>query len=164
GSHVMIIPVMRYGDADVAVRTEKQVKAVDRQGNDFLVPRQTDVEQAFIAQLIRQHPHLPDQLENQLYYFYLHKKHFLNEEWFLPVFDAWHEAGIEVFGFDELSTLKLNPNRVKIAIKVISGLNWFNATYDVRFGKKKASLKKIQVALRNKHKYVALDDGTKGIL
>lgn len=164
GSHVMIIPVMRYGDAEVAVRTEKQVKAVDGQGNDFLVPRQTDVEQAFIAQLIRQHPHLPDQLENQLYYFYLHKKHFLNEEWFLPVFDAWHEAGIEVFGFDELSTLKLNPNRVKIAIKVISGLNWFNATYDVRFGKKKASLKKIQVALRNKHKYVALDDGTKGIL
>src|SRR5690606_30714180 len=58
----------------------------------------------------------------------------------------------------------LNPNRVSITMKVISGINWFNATYDVRFGKKKAPLKKIQAALRNKRNYVVLDDGTKGIL
>src|SRR5690606_14088101 len=57
-----------------------------------------------------------------------------------------------------------NPNKVTVDIKVISGLNWCNATHDIRFGRKKASLKKIQAALRNKSKYVALDDGTNGIL
>jgi len=164
GPHVMIIPVVRYGEAEVAIRTEKQVKAVDAKGNDFMVPRDDNFEQAFVAMLIKQHPYFPEQLDNQLYYFYLHKKYFLDEEWFLPVFDAWHEAGIEVYGFNELSGNTLDPHRVAIDIKVISGLNWFNATYDVRFGRKKASLKKIQAALRNKRRYVALDDGTQGIL
>ncbi|MGK6351308.1 DEAD/DEAH box helicase [Parapedobacter sp. DT-150] len=164
GSHVMIIPVVRYGEAEVAIRTEKQVKAIDERGNDFMVPRDDDVEQAFIALLIKQHPHLPEQLDNQLYYFYLHKKYFLDEEWFLPVFDRWREEGIEVYGFNELSDNKLNSNSVTIAINVTSGLNWFNATHEVRFGKTKASLKKIQAALRNKSKYVALDDGTVGVL
>ncbi len=164
GQHVMIIPVVRYGEAEVAVRTEKQVKAVDGKGDDFMVARDADFEQTFIELLIKQHPYLPEQLDNQLYYFYLHKKYFLDEEWFLPVFDTWLEADIEVYGFNELSGNKLNPHKVTIDIKVISGLNWFNATHDVRFGKKKASLKKIQAALRNKSKYVALDDGTVGIL
>lgn len=164
GNHVMIIPVVRYGEAEVAIRTENQLAAIDGKGNDFSIPRDADFEQAFIALLIKQHPHLPEQLDNQLYYFYLHKKHFLDEAWLLSTFDAWHEAGIEVYGFNELTNNDLNPHRVSIDIKVISGINWFNATYDVRFGKAKASLRKIQAALRNKRKYVALDDGSKGIL
>jgi len=164
GQHVMIVPVVRYGEAEVAIRTEKQVKAVDGKGDDFMVARDADFEQAFIELLIKQHPYLPEQLDNQLYYFFLHKRYFLDEEWFLPAFDTWREAGIEVYGFNELSDNKLNPNKVTVDIKVISGLNWFNATHDIRFGRKKASLKKIQAALRNKSKYVALDDGTIGIL
>ncbi|SKB41311.1 Superfamily II DNA or RNA helicase, SNF2 family [Parapedobacter luteus] len=164
GDQVMVIPVVRYGDAEVAIRTEKQLKAMDGKGNDFLVPRDSDFEQTFIELLVKQHPHFAEQLNNQLYYFYLHKKYFLEEEWFLPVFDTWYEAGIQVFGFNELTNNKLNPNKVTVDIKIISGLNWFNATHLVRFGKKKASLKKIQAALRNKSKYVALDDGTVGIL
>ena len=164
GPHVMIIPVVRYGDAEVAIRTEKQVKAIDAKGNEFGVPRDDVFEQDFLALLIKQHPYLSEQLDNPLYYFYLHKKYFLDEEWFLPVFDAWREGGIEVFGFNELSNNKLNPNRVAVTIQVISGINWFNVTHEVRFGRKKASLKKIQAALRNKRKYVVLDDGTQGIL
>lgn len=164
GNHVMIIPVVRYGEAEVAVRTEKQVIAVDGKGNDFNVPRDTDFEQAFIALLIKQHPYFPEQLDNQLYYFYLHKKYFLDEAWFLSAFDAWHEGHVEVFGFSDLTGNNLNPNRMYIDVKVTSGINWFNATHEVHFGKQKASLKKIQAALRNKRKYVALDDGTMGIL
>lgn len=164
GDHVMIVPVVRYGEAEVAIRTEKQLTAVDANGNDFSIPRNADFEQAFIALLIKQHPHLPEQLDNQLYYFYLHKRHFLDETWFLPIFDRWREEAIEVYGFNELTNNDLNPFPVSITIRVISGINWFNATYDVRYGKRKVSLKKIQAALRNKRKYIALDDGTKGIL
>src|SRR5690606_32061734 len=112
----MIIPVVRYGDAEVAIRTEKQVKAIDAKGNEFGVPRDDVFEQDFLALLIKQHPYFSEQLDNPLYYFYLHKKYFLDEEWFLPVFDAWREGGIEVFGFNELSNNKLNPNRVAVTI------------------------------------------------
>lgn len=164
GAHVMIVPVVRYGEAEIAIRTEKMVVAVDRKGDEFNVPRDADFEQAFIALLIKQHPNLPEQLDNQLYYFYLHRKHFLDEAWFLSAFDTWREECVEVFGFNDLAGNNLNPNRVSIDIKVTSGINWFNATHDIRFGKKKASLKKIQAALRNKSKYVTLDDGTMGIL
>src|SRR5690606_18912288 len=64
----------------------------------------------------------------------------------------------------DLTDNKLSPYRVSIDVKVTSGINWFNATHDVRFGRRKVSLKKIQAALSNKLKYVVLDDGTKGIL
>lgn len=164
GDHVMIVPVVRYGEAEVAIRTEKQLTAIDGKGNDFNVPRDADFEQAFITLLIKQHPFFPEQLDNQLYYFYLHRKYFLDEAWFLPAFDTWREANIDVYGFNELTDNDFNPNRVSITIKVISGINWFNATYDVRFGKEKASLKKIQSALRSKRRYIVLDDGTKGML
>ena len=164
GNHVMIVPVVRYGEAEVAIRTEKQLKSVDSKGNEFLIPRDPGFEEAFLALLTKQHPHFPEQLDNQLYYLYLHKKWFLDEEWFLPAFETWRNAGIEVYGFNELTGNKLNSNRIQVDIKVSSGLNWFNATYDIRFGKKKASLKKIEAALRNKRNYVVLDDGTRGIL
>ncbi|MFC3197386.1 DEAD/DEAH box helicase [Parapedobacter deserti] len=163
GQHVMIIPVVRYGEAEVAIRTERQVKAVDGRGRDFIVSRDDDFEQEFKFLLIKQHPHLAEQMDNKLYYFFLHKKYFLDETWFLRVFDAWSRLGIEVYGFNELNS-KLIPNKVAIDIRVTSGINWFNATHEVRFGKKKASLKKIQAALRNKSRYVALGDGTMGIL
>lgn len=164
GDHVMIIPVVRYGEAEVAIRTERQLKGIDSEGNNFLVPRDADLEQAFIALLIKQHPYLPEQLENQLYYFYLHKRHFLAEEWFLAAFDKWYEDGIEVYGFNELTDNKITCQRVAVDIKVTSGLNWFNATYNIRFGRKKTSLRKMAAALRNKRRYVVLDDGTMGIL
>ena len=164
GSQVMIVPVVRYGGMEVAIRTEKQLLAADGHGNNFRIPRLTELEENFIVQLVREHPYLPEQLQNQLYYFYLHKSHFLNEEWFIPVFERWREAGIEIYGFDKLTTDKLCPYPVKIEIKVVSGINWFNATYAVRFGKQNVSLKKVQAALRNKHNYVLLDDGTKGML
>ncbi|MGV3761421.1 DEAD/DEAH box helicase [Parapedobacter sp.] len=164
GNHVMIIPVVRYGEAEVAIRTEQQMMAFDREGKDFIIRRDADFEQAFISLLIKQHPQLPEQLDNQLYYFYLHRKCFLDEKWILPVFDRWREESVEVYGFNELTNNNLNPNTISVDIKVISGVNWFDATYDVRFGKRKAPLKKIQAALRNKRNYIALDDGTKGIL
>lgn len=164
GEHVMVIPVVRYGEAEVAVRTEQQLTAVDGRGNDFKIPRDTDFEEQFLQLLVKQHPYFIEQLDNPLYYFYLHKKYFLDESWFLPAFEAWQEAGIAVFGFNELTGNELNANKVSVTIKVISGINWFNAVYDIRFGKEKAALKKVQAALRNKRNYVVLDDGTKGVL
>ena len=164
GEHVMIIPVMRYGDVEIPIRTRRQIHAMDGKGKDFLVERDIMAEQRFATSLINQHPFFEDQLENDLYYFYLHKKRFLEADWFLNAFEQWQLDGIVILGFNEIAGNKLNPNKVKIDIKVISGLNWFNAEVKARFGRKKASLKLIQKAIRNKSKYVQLDDGTLGIL
>ncbi|HSC37444.1 MAG TPA: SNF2-related protein, partial [Chitinophagaceae bacterium] len=79
-------------------------------------------------------------------------------------FESWRAEGIVVLGFDEIEGNRLNPNKVNINIQVLSGMNWFNALIQVKFGNKKAPLKQLHKALRNKSKYVQLDDGTLGIL
>lgn len=164
GNYIMIIPVMRYGDVEIPIRSKKQVYASGETGKEFHVARDPQAEIAFMALLLRQHPYFEEQLENDLYYFYLHRKHFLAEQWFLDAFEEWKNRGINIFGFNELAGNKLNPNKVKVDIKVLSGINWFNAIINVKFGKKKAALKHIHKAIRDKSKYVSLDDGTLGIL
>ena len=164
GSHVMIIPVMRYSDVEISVRTNRQIYGRDEQGHEFLVDRNIDAESELLALLVKQHPDFNEQLENPLDHFYLHKRKFLDETWFLPVFEEWETQGIRVYGFNELEGHKFNPHKPEIDIKVHSGLNWFNAEVKMKFGKKKAGLKKVQVAVKNKSKYVQLDDGSLGIL
>ena len=164
GSHVMIIPVMRYGETEISVRTKRQIYSIDKKGKEFLVQRNDGAELEFTALLIKQHADFLEQLEDDLYYFYLHKRHFLNEDWFLDVFDEWQRNSITILGFNELEGNKLNPHKVKITIRVLSGINWFNSDINVRYGRKKAALKQVYKAVRNKSKYVQLDDGTLGIL
>lgn len=164
GSQVMILPVIRYGEAEIQVRSQRQVYQVDRKGNEFMIYRDNHEEIAFTALLIKQHLFFEEQLTNGLQYFYLHKKRFLEEEWFLNAFEEWKRNDITILGFNEISGNKLNPNKAKITIHVISGINWFNTVINVRFGKKKATLKNVHRAIRNKTKFVRLDDGTQGIL
>ena len=164
GQHVMLNPVIRYGEAEVTIRNKKLIYGIDNRGEEYKVQRVEEDEIAFIALLIRQHPQFEEQVENDLEYFYLHKRYFLQENWFLKTFEEWHGQGITVLGFNEIEGNKLNPNKIKITIKVLSGINWFNLAIDVRFGKKKATLKQVQRAVKNKSRYIQLDDGSQGIL
>lgn len=164
GDFVMIIPVCRYGEIEIPIRTKRQIFEQDINGKDFFVNRDTEAEVDFTGLIIRQHDFFLEQLENGLEYFYLHKKRFLDENWFLTVFDEWARQKITVLGFNDLEGNRLNSAKVSISVKVLSGINWFNAQVKVRFGKRKAALKQVQKAIKNKSKYVQLDDGTLGIL
>lgn len=96
--------------------------------------------------------------------FYLHRCYFLDEEWFLPTFEEWQNQGIKILGFSEITDNRINLNKAKITVQVISGINWFNTEVNVKYGKQKASLKALHKALKDKSKFVLLDDGTKGII
>lgn len=163
GNYVSITPVMKYGLVEVAVYSRKQLYDTDQNGNLFKIERNYDAETALTSVVMQQHPEFKDQLEAHEY-FYLHKDKFLDADWFLKAFEAWRHEGIIILGFNELKNNKLNPHRAKINIQVTSGIDWFNAKLSVRFGKKEASLKQVHRALRNKTKFVQLDDGTQGIL
>lgn len=161
---IKITPVMRYSDVEINIRTKRTIYGLDTEGKEFLVPRDKDRELKLLSLLIRQHPYFKEQLENELEYFYLHRKHFLDENWFLKAFNNWREHKITILGFNKLTGNKLNPYSAKVSVKVESGINWFNTKINIRFGKRKASLKKVQIAVRNKSRYIQLDDGTLGIL
>jgi SNF2 family DNA or RNA helicase len=164
GNYVLINPVMKYGEAEIPVLTKRQIYALDKAGNPFGIERDNRTEDDFVALIVRQHPDFPEQLENPLPYFYLHKSRFLDEAWFLDVFEEWTIHDIIVLGFNDLKGNKLNANKAKVNIQVISGLNWFNALIDVKFGKKRASLKQLHKSVKNKNKFVQLDDGTLGMI
>lgn len=164
GQYIQINPVMKYGAVEIPVRSQKQIYAKDAAGEVVMVQRNDREEDRFMAMLIRQLPDVDEQLENDFSYFYMHRQKFLSEDWFLNAFEQWRQQGITVLGFNQLRGNKLNGNKAEITVQVTSGLNWFNADLDVRFGKKKAALKQLQRSVRNNNRFVQLDDGTVGIL
>lgn len=164
GSYVLINPVMRYGSIEVPVRSQKAVYLPDARGRLMAMRRDEATEDAFLGLLLRQHPLFAEQLEDGLTYFYLHRDRFLDEDWFLEAFEQWRAAGISIFGFNALKGNKRNAHKAHISVQVHSGLNWFNTKLMARYGSQHASLRQLQQAVRNKSRYVQLDDGTLGIL
>ena len=162
GMHVMISPVMRYGEVEVSVLSKRQLYARDQKDNAFIVDRDEVAENNFTALLLKQHPDFAEQLHQQA--FYLTKKQFLEEAWFLDAFEEWEGHLIKILGFNEIAKNKLNANKGKVSVKVTSGLDWFNTDLEVRYGGQKASLRQLHKSLKNGSKYVTLDDGTLGIL
>ncbi|CAG5017320.1 RNA polymerase-associated protein RapA [Dyadobacter sp. CECT 9275] len=162
GNYVLLTPVMKYGKAEVPVFTKKQIYSVDSHGNPFTVQRNPDEELRFISALIRLHPDFAGQEPEDAVF--LHKHTFLDENWFLEAFEEWKNQDINVLGFNKITGNRLNAYKPKVTVQVTSGINWFDSTLDVRFGRQKVSLKNLQKAVKNRTKFVALGDGTQGIL
>jgi len=160
---VGIMPVVRYGNVEIPVFSRKLVKDVDQNGNVFTVERNEELETRFTSLLLQQHGDFNEQL-NKGDSFYLHKGKFLDENWFHRAFDEWKNEGILILGFNEIKNNRLNENKAIVSVSVNSGIDWFNASIKVEFGKQQASLKQLHKSIRNKSKYVQLDDGTVGIL
>lgn len=162
-NYVSIVPVVKYGNVEVPIFSKKQIYDTDKNGNVFKVERDRELEEQFISILTRQHPYFEDQLyEGE--FFYLHINKFMDENWFLDVFEEWKNQHILVLGFNDIKKNKLNTNKATVSIGVSSGIDWFNATVKVNFGKQTVQLKQLHKAIKDKNKYVQLDDGTLGIL
>jgi len=159
---VLITPVMRYGNVEIPVLSKKQIQARDKMGNVFTVHRDEKAELQFIAEILRQHEFFYEQESNDS--FYLHRKRFLESGWFLETFETWRNKNIHILGFNQLKNNKLNPFKAEINIEVLSGTDWFETKAQVKFGKQKVALKYLHKSIRNKSKFVTLDDGTQGIL
>ena len=163
GSYISITPVMKYGDVEVPVYSRKQLFDRDQNGNTFKIDRDQDAEASLTALVVQCHSDFKEQLEGDTY-FYLHKDQFLDDDWFLHAFDIWRSKNVTILGYSGLKDNRLNAYRAKISIEVNSGVDWFNAKVEIRYGKQTASLGQVKRALRHKSKFVQLDDGTLGIL
>lgn len=166
---VLLTPVMRYGALEIPVISKKQIKAKDKRGQMFTLQRDEESELQFIADMAKMHPYFSEQAaefpeQQHADCFYMHRKHFLSPEWFLDAFEAWRSKGMAILGFNELKDNRINPYKANISIKVISGIDWFETAIKVQFNQQTVSLKHLHKSIRNKSKFVPLDDGTIGIL
>jgi len=160
--YILLTPVMRYGNLEIPVLSKKQIQAQDKLGNLFTLHRDEKAELQFIGNVLKQHPYFYDQETNDAYS--LHRKRFLEEAWFLEAFEVWRNKGIHILGFNQLKNNKLSEFQAKINIEVLSGTDWFETKVKVKFGKQQVALKHLHKSIRNKSKFVTLDDGTQGIL
>lgn len=160
--YIHLTPVMRYGNLEIPVLSKRKIQAQDRLGNIFTLHRDEKAELQFIGTILRQHPYFYDQETNDSYY--LHRKRFLEEAWFLDAFETWRSKGIHILGFNKLKNNKLSEFKANINIEVLSGTDWFETKVKVKFGKQQVALKHLHKSIRNKSKFVTLDDGTQGIL
>ncbi|PWJ58803.1 helicase-like protein [Dyadobacter jejuensis] len=162
GHFILITPVIRYGGVEVPILSLKQIHAVDSHGHPYIVRRDEEEEIRFLAALRRQHADFMDQKPRDS--FYLSKARFLDENWFLDAFEAWRNQSIKIYGFNTIHQNRLNSHKATVTVTVESGINWFLPDIQVRFGKEKVSLKNLHKAAKNRTRYVALDDGTEGLL
>lgn len=163
---VLITPVMRYSNTEIPVLSRKQIIAKDKYGNTFTLRRNEEEELQFISNLAKQHPFFEEQLDGEMKMdcFYMHRKHFLDIGWFLDAFEAWRSKGITIMGFNKLNNNSLSQYKADISIKVISGIDWFETVAKVAYNGEAISLKHLHKSIRNKSKFIRLDDGTMGIL
>ncbi|GAB3838800.1 DEAD/DEAH box helicase [Hymenobacter jeollabukensis] len=165
GAHVELLPVMRYGPREVPVRSRQQLYATDELGRAFVVQRDAAAEQRVLTALIDQHPDFAAQLVQPSDALYLPRTQFLQPDWFLAAFEQWRDAGICILGFNELRQNRLNAYRAEVSVQVHCGENnWFDTELLVRFGPQQAKLRHLQKAVRQRSRYVPLDDGTQGLL
>lgn len=163
---VLITPVMRYSNTEIPVLSRKQIIAKDKYGNTFTLRRNEEEELQFISNITRQHPFFEEQLDGEMKMdcYYMHRKHFLDIGWFLDAFEAWRSKGITIMGFNKLNNNNLSQYKADISIKVISGIDWFETVAKVAYNGEAISLKHLHKSIRNKSKFIKLDDGTMGIL
>jgi hypothetical protein len=160
--YVLLTPVMRYGNVEVPIRTKKRIYGLDVLGEAFEVERDESEEIRFLLAIQRQHESFSEQ--EGFDYFYLHKKHFLDEGWFLNAFETWKDHKVEILGFNSLKNNNLSPSKMSVAIAVSSGIDWFDTAVKVKFGEQDVRLKDIQRSLHNQSRFVKLGDGRLGMM
>lgn len=160
---ILITPAMRYGKMEIPVLSMKQLSGIDEVGEWFTIDRDKNEEDRFIGMLIRQHETFEEQLSG-FDHFYIHKKNFYNDGWFITAYEDWRLMNVEILGFKELKNNNWNPSKISVTIGISSGLDWFETSAKIKFNDQTATLQQVQKAIRNKTNYVKLGDGTHGLL
>ena len=68
----------------------------------------------------------------------------------------------EIFGEDNLKSVKVNRNKPTISFNVSSGIDWFDIQTLIQFGDVPVDLKTVRQSLRRKERFIKLADGTVG--
>lgn len=162
GDYVLITPVIRYGDTEIPLLSQRQLYTLDQTGTAYAIERNKKEELNMLINIMRLSDLFEEQMGNE--FFYLHKSRFLDDGWFLDAFELWNSLGYVILGFSDLKNNVLNPNKMKVVMQVKSEIDWFDTTAKVNFGDQEVRLRDIRKSVVNKNRFVKLGDGTMGLL
>lgn len=160
-NYFMIKPMFRYGQTEVEISAENHI-SVEDQGKLVYMKRNKAHEQVFIDWINELHPHLrKPEYES---HFALHGKYVFSQNWFFQFFDKMKEADVDVFGYENLKNFRINKSKPNTSVHISSNLDWFDTEIEINFDGLGVDVSDIQKALSLKQNYVALGDGSIGIL
>ena len=160
---LLIQPAFKYGNTVL----EYDVKASElhtslEQNTITRINRKKTQEDEFIKWMKTLHPDFSRQFTNP--YFYVSFTQAMKDRWFIDFCHTLREAGVSVYGINELKKFKYNTNKPVFEMKAGSGIDWFDIKIEVHFGDQAVGIKDLRKAMVNKDPYILLDDGTIGVL
>jgi len=127
-----------------------------------IMQRNEAAEQEFMELLETLHTDIA--LNKKDKFFYLPGTAVLANNWFYRFSTVMQEANVELLGFEGLKNLKVNVHKPETQVQVSSGIDWFDASVELRFGEQVVSIIEVKKALAQKQNFVKLGDGSIGLL
>ncbi len=127
-----------------------------------IVKRNEELELEMLERLKTLHSDI--QFNKKENYYYLPGTAVLSNNWFMRFTEQAKEWDIDVRGFDRLKNLRVNTHKPETTVQVSSGIDWFDASVELKFGDQSVSIIDVKRALGQKQNFVRLGDGSIGLL
>jgi hypothetical protein len=108
--------------------------------------------------------HTDIQLNKKEQFFHLPGTAVLATNWFYRFTEMMRERDVEMLGFEGLKSLRVNIHKPETQIQVSSGIDWFDASIELRFGDQVVSIIEVKKAMAQRQNFVKLGDGSIGLL
>jgi len=131
-------------------------------GKVIVHERNEATEQTFLTMLRHLHPLMQESRKSHS--FLLPASEALKGNWYFTFMDKLKEASVRIEGYENLKQLRINPNKPRTQLQVSSGIDWFDADVELKFGEERVSIAEVKKALGKKQNFVPLSDGSLGLL
>lgn len=161
GESLHLKPTFIYNGIEAKLGDAIQILQA-QEGKVKIIERDTVAETEFCNMLQALH-------ENMLYsmrekHFYIHSKNVLKSNWYNQFNEKLEEWKVELMGYDNLKSLRINRHKPETKVHIASNIDWFETTVDIAFGDQTVSIADIKKALGRKENFVKLADGSIGVL
>lgn len=127
-----------------------------------IMKRNENLEQEFLDLMLTLHSDI--QFNKKDNFYYLPGTSVLANNWFYRFTEQMREWNVDIMGFEGLKNLRVNIHKPETQIQVSSGIDWFDASVELKFGDQAVSIIDVKKALAQKQNFVKLGDGSIGLL
>jgi SNF2 family DNA or RNA helicase len=127
-----------------------------------IMQRNEKAEEDFMELLAALHTDI--QLNKKDKFYYLPGTAVLANNWFYRFTELMRERNVDLLGFEGLKNLRVNIHKPETQVHVSSGIDWFDASVELRFGEQVVSIIEVKKALAQRQNFVKLGDGSIGLL
>lgn len=159
GKLLAMQPAFVYGHSEVRWGFSGEI-TVAEEGLVRIIHRNEETESKFIDLLRLLH----SDMQRSGHFYYLPAEAVLAHSWFFRFMDVMRENEVQVLGLEGLNQLRISTHKPTTEVRVSSGIDWFDTEIALRFGDQLVSLADIKRAVAGKQSFVALQDGSIGLL